>query len=85
MLMEALNADAIDAGSVGDAPFVSGIASAIAMRAVSVTQADGAVTSLVVPHDSPIHTVADLRGRSIATLRGQTGHFLVLAALDAPG
>jgi sulfonate transport system substrate-binding protein len=85
MLLEALNADAIDAGSIGDAPFVSGVASAIAMKAVSVTQADGAVTSLVVPHNSPIHTVADLRGRSIATLRGQTGHFLVLAALDRAG
>jgi sulfonate transport system substrate-binding protein len=85
MLLEALNADAIDAGSIGDAPFVSGVASAISMRAVSVTQADGAVTSLVVPHNSPIHTVADLRGRSIATLRGQTGHFLVLAALDRAG
>ncbi len=85
MLMEALNADAIDAGAVGDAPFVSGVASGIAMRAVSVTQADGAVTSLVVPHNSPIHTVADLKGKSIATLRGQTGHFLVLAALDRAG
>ncbi|MEJ1976384.1 MAG: ABC transporter substrate-binding protein [Acetobacteraceae bacterium] len=85
MLMEALNADAIDAGGIGDAPLVSGIASAIPMRAVSVTQSDGAVTSLVVPHDSPIHTVAALKGRSIATLRGQTGHFLVLAALDRAG
>ncbi len=85
MLMEALNADAIDAGGIGDAPFVSGIASAIPMRAVSATQSDGAVTALVVPGASPIHTVSDLKGRTVATLRGQTGHFLVLAALQAAG
>lgn len=85
MLMEALNAGAIDAGGIGDAPFVSGIASAIPMRAVSVTRSDGAVTAVVVPGASPIHAVADLKGRSVATLKGQTGHFLVLAALHRAG
>ena len=85
MLMEALNANAIDAGGIGDAPFVSGIASAIPMKAVSATRADGAVTALVVPSGSPVQSVADLKGRSIATLKGQTGHFLVLAALRQAG
>jgi sulfonate transport system substrate-binding protein len=85
VLMEALNAGAIDAGGIGDAPFVSGIASAIPMKAVSVTKSDGAVTALVVPGNSPIHSVADLKGRSVATLKGQTGHFLVLAALQRAG
>ena len=85
MLLEALNAGAIDAGSVGDAPFVSAVAAAVLAKAVSVTKADGAVTACVVPHDSPIRTVADLKGKRIATLRGQTGHFLVLAALDRAG
>jgi sulfonate transport system substrate-binding protein len=85
MLMEALNAGAIDAGSVGDAPFVSAVASAIPIKAVSVTRADGAVTALVVPRDSAIRIVADLKGKKIATLRGQTGHFLTLAALDKAG
>ncbi len=85
MLMEALNAGAIDAGGIGDAPFVSGIASAIPMRAVSATRSDGAVTALVVPGASPIRAVADLKGRTVATLKGQTGHFLVLAALRRAG
>ncbi|WP_158743899.1 ABC transporter substrate-binding protein [Acidisphaera sp. L21] len=85
MLMEALNAGAIDAGSIGDAPFASGIASAIPMKAVSVTKSDGAVTALVVPSNSAVRTIADLKGRSIATLKGQTGHFLVLAALQKAG
>jgi sulfonate transport system substrate-binding protein len=85
MLLEALNAGAIDAGSVGDAPFVSAVAAAIPVKAVSVTRADGAVTACVVPRDSTIQSVPDLKGKRIATLRGQTGHFLVLAALDRAG
>ncbi len=85
MLMEALNAGAIDAGGVGDAPFATGVASGIPMKAVSAVRSKGEVTALVVPAGSPIHTVRDLKGRSIATLRGQTGHFLVLAALDHEG
>ncbi|MGI4942813.1 MAG: ABC transporter substrate-binding protein [Janthinobacterium lividum] len=83
--MEALNAGAVDAGSVGEAPFVFGIASAIPMKALSITCSDGVVTALVVSAASPIGTVTDLKGRSIATLVGQTGYFLVLAALQRAG
>ncbi|HWK45224.1 MAG TPA: ABC transporter substrate-binding protein [Stellaceae bacterium] len=85
MLLEALNAEAIDTGGVGDAPFASAVASGIPMKAVSATRADGAVTALVVPGASPVRSVSDLKGRTIATLRGQTGHFLVLAALRRDG
>jgi sulfonate transport system substrate-binding protein len=85
MLLEALNAGAIDTGAVGDAPFTSAIAAGVPARAVSATRSDGAVTALVVPKESPVHTVAQLKGRTIATLRGQTGHFLVLAALEQAG
>ncbi len=81
MLLEALNAGAIDIGDIGDAPLISAIAAAIPMKAVSVVRSDGAVTAVVVPAASPIQDVAGLKGRRIATLRGQTGHYLVLAAL----
>jgi sulfonate transport system substrate-binding protein len=85
MLLEAINAGAIDTGSVGDAPLVSGLAAHIPIKAVAVVQSDAAVTALVVGKNFPIHTVEDLKGRSIATLRGQTGHFLTLAALERAG
>ena len=81
-LLEALNAGAIDAGSIGDAPFAAAVEAGVDLKAVSATRADAAVTAVVVPEASPIRGVADLRGRRIATLRGQTGHYLVLAALE---
>ncbi|WP_458096327.1 ABC transporter substrate-binding protein [Roseomonas sp. WA12] len=85
MLLEALNAGAIDTGGIGDAPFTSAVAAGIPGKAVSAVRSGGAVTALVVPGDSPVHSLADLRGKTIATLRGQTGHFLVLAALEREG
>ncbi len=85
MLLEALNAGAIDLGGIGDAPFTSAVAAGIPMKAVSAVRSDGAVTAVVVPGASPIRDVAGLKGRRIATLRGQTGHFLVLAALRQAG
>lgn len=85
MLLEALNAGTIDMGGIGDAPFTSAIAAAIPMKAISAVRSDGAVTAVVVPAASPIQDVAGLKGRRIAMLRGQTGHFLVLAALRQAG
>jgi sulfonate transport system substrate-binding protein len=85
MLLEALNAKAIDLGQVGDAPFAFALATHIPVKAVAAVQSDGAVTALVVASTSPIHNVADLAGKRIGTLRGQTGHYLVLAALHQAG
>lgn len=78
-------AGAIDTGSVGDARLVSGLAAHVLIKAIVVTQPDAAVTALVVGKDSSIHTVADLKGHSLETLRGQTGHFLTLAAIERAG
>ncbi len=39
----------------------------------------------MVAKDSPIRSVADLKGRSIATNRGSIGHALVLAVIAAQG
>ena len=82
MLLEALNAGAIDTGGIGDAPFTSAVAAGIEGKAVSAVRSGGEVTALVVPGNSAIRSVAELRGKTIATLRGQTGHFLTLAALE---
>lgn len=72
MLMQALiiSAGAINAGGIGYAPFVFGIAASVPMRAVAATKSDGALTALVVPSGYPARTVAHLAGRRVATLTG---------------
>lgn len=39
----------------------------------------------MVPNDSPIHTAADLKGRTVAVNRGSIGHALVIAVTEAQG
>lgn len=85
MLLEALNAGAVDVGQIGDAPLSFAIAGRNRIRVIGAWHSDPALTALVVPAGSPIRSVRDLAGRSVATLRGQTGHYLTLAALKRAG
>jgi sulfonate transport system substrate-binding protein len=84
-LVEALNAGAIDAGVVGDAPFTFGFASGVPMRAIAARRSTQQGTAIVVRGDSPAHAFTDLKGKKIATTRGSIGHFLILAALRRAG
>jgi sulfonate transport system substrate-binding protein len=84
-LLEALNAQAIDAGGAGDAPTTFGLAAGAPARIVAAYRADPWSTAMVVPADSPLRNAGDLRGKRIGTGRGSIGHALVLAALKANG
>jgi len=86
-LLEALAAGAVDAGGVGDAPFVFAYAAGDKIKAVGATRAagGGGGTALLVRADSPIHSPADLKGKRIATGRGSIGHYLLLRVLDRAG
>jgi sulfonate transport system substrate-binding protein len=84
-LLEALNADAIDLGFAGDAPTTFALAAGVPAHIISPTRSSGASTAIMVPDSSPIRSVADLKGRKIATNRGSIGHALVLAVIEAQG
>ena len=84
-LLEALSASAVDVGGVGDAPFIFAYASGGGkLRAVQATRtaAGGSSVAIVVPPSSPLRTVAELRGRKVATGRGSVGHYVLLRVLD---
>ncbi|PCF95539.1 ABC transporter substrate-binding protein [Vreelandella nigrificans] len=84
-LAEALNAGAIDAGIIGDAPLLFALAAGADIKAIAVNQSDPYGTAVLVNGDSAIETVEELRGRNIATGRGSIGHYVALRALDAHG
>ena len=85
-LGEALNAGAVDIGALGDAPYVFALGAGAPLKVVSITHAVGRfTTALLVPKDSPIKTVADLKGKRIVTGRGSIGHFLAIKALREAG
>lgn len=85
-LGEALNAGAVDIGALGDAPYVFALGAGAPLRVVSITHANGRFsTSILVPKNSPLNSVADLKGKRIVTNRGSIGHFLVIRALQDAG
>ncbi len=84
-LLEALNAGAIDTGIGGDAAFIFSIGSGAAIKAIGAQRYEGPGPVLVVRAGSPIHSLADIAGKRIATPKGSVGHNLILAALEAHG
>lgn len=85
-LGEALNAGAVDVGALGDAPYVFALGAGAALKVISITHVDGRyTTALIVRNDSPIKSVADLKGKRIVTGRGSIGHYLAIRALNEAG
>ena len=84
-LLEALNAGAVDVAWAGDAPSTFALANGTPARIVSAHRSNGAGTAILVKPESPIRSVADLKGKSVATGRGSIGHALVLSALRSAG
>jgi sulfonate transport system substrate-binding protein len=84
-LGEALNAGAIDVGGLGDAPLIFAYAAGARVRAVAATRSTPIDLAIIVPDGSPIKSVADLKGKRIATTRGSIGHYLAIATLEHAG
>lgn len=84
-LGEALNAGAVDAGIIGDAPLLFAQAGGAQVKAIAVAKSDAYGTALLVNSDSPLKSAQDLKGKSIATNRGSIGHFVALKALASVG
>jgi len=84
-LAEALNAGAVDAGIIGDAPLIFSLAAGSQVKAVAVSKSVPAGLAVLVRPDSPIKTAADLKGKSIATGRGSIGHLQALKTLEQAG
>ena len=82
-LVEAINAGDVDVGTVGSTPPIMAQAGA-APSVVYVAYAPRLVKSyaIVVPKDSPVKDLRDLKGRKIAFAKGSQGHLFVLKAMQ---
>jgi len=84
-LMEALNAGAVDFGTAGEAPPIFAQAASPELRYVGTEPPAPRGEAILVPKDSPVRSVADLRGRTLALNKGSNVHFLVVRALERAG
>lgn len=84
-LSEALNANAVDFGPIGDAPLLFTLAAGSRVKAFAANRSDAYGTAVLVRPDSALKTASDLKGKRIATNRGSIGHFVTLKALASAG
>jgi sulfonate transport system substrate-binding protein len=85
VLLEGLNVGSIDFGSVGEAPPVFAQAAGAGLVYVANEPPSPSSEAIVVPGNSPLRLLADLRGKKIALNKGSNVHFLLLKALEKAG
>ncbi|KOX17689.1 ABC transporter substrate-binding protein [Streptomyces sp. NRRL F-6491] len=84
-LLEAVNAKAVDIGSVGNTPPVFAAGAGSKITVVAASHGDPAGEAILVPKDSPLRTARDLRGKKVAVAQGSSAHFQLVASLAKAG
>jgi sulfonate transport system substrate-binding protein len=82
-MLEAMAAGSVDYGAVGDTPpiFAQAAGAAIVYAGQPVTNGQG----ILVAQNSPIRTIADLKGKRVGFTRGSSAHNVVVQALEKTG
>jgi sulfonate transport system substrate-binding protein len=84
-LLQALQADAADIGIASDQAVANAVAADAPIKAVALSASAPAGFKLLVPADSPLRSVADLRGKQIGVFKGSAGEAFVFGALEKAG
>jgi DNA-binding NtrC family response regulator/ABC-type nitrate/sulfonate/bicarbonate transport system substrate-binding protein len=81
-LVTAFEGDRLDIGMVGDGPSVLAQAARLPIVYLAAETLSPEREAIVVPAESPIQSVSDLRGRSVVVSRGSNANYLLLRALE---
>src|SRR5258707_3951312 len=85
-LLEAINTDNVDFGAdVADTVPLFAQAAGAKLAYVAEESASPSAQAILVAAESPIKTLADLKGKKVAVTKGAGSHYLLLAALAKAG
>jgi sulfonate transport system substrate-binding protein len=84
-LLEALNVGAIDFGVAGEAPPIFAQAAGAPLVYLANDPPAPRGEAILVPKESPLRSVADLRGKKIVLNKGSNVHYLLVRALEQAG
>ena len=84
-ILEALAVGSLDFGFTGDTPPVFAQAAGKDIWYVGLEPPKPTSSAILVPQNSPIRTLADLKGKRIGFQKGSSSHYLVLRAVDKAG
>ncbi|MEH2181937.1 sulfonate ABC transporter substrate-binding protein [Nostoc sp.] len=84
-LMEAMNVGKIDIGSVGETPPIFAQAAGAKIIYLAGRRLDpnsGKGSAVVVPKNSPIKTLAQIKGQKVVFQKGSASHYFIIKALE---
>ncbi|WP_336749528.1 sulfonate ABC transporter substrate-binding protein [Pantoea vagans] len=84
-MLEGLNIGSIDLAATGDAPPTFAQAAQADLVYLGHSPANPKTEAIVVPADSPIKSVADLKGKRVALNKGSDVNYLLVTALEQAG
>jgi sulfonate transport system substrate-binding protein len=84
-LLEGLNVGSIDFGTVGEAPPIFAQAAGADLVYIGNEPAAPAAEAVIVPKNSPIKSVAELKGKKVAINKGANAHYLLVKVLEKAG
>ncbi|MEH7307834.1 aliphatic sulfonate ABC transporter substrate-binding protein [Neobacillus drentensis] len=82
---EAMAANRLDFGAVGNSPVVAGQAANIQFKEIANVSDGLKGNAILVSKDSPINTLNDLKGKKIAVAKGSSGFNVLYRALEKAG
>ena len=83
--MEAMNAGAIDITAGSSTSSIAALAAGVPMVVFAYQAMSPQSEAILVPRNSPIRTLRDLEGHTVAVNRGGTGEYLLMRALATNG
>ena len=84
-LLEAINVGAIDFGNTGEAPPIFAQAAGAPIQYIAYEPPAPKGEAILVPKDSPLKSVADLKSKKVALNKGSNVHYLLVKALKKAG
>jgi sulfonate transport system substrate-binding protein len=84
-LLEAINVGSIDVGTTGEAPPIFAQAAGADLVYIGNEPPAPSAEALIVPKDSPVRSVADLKGKKIAVGKGSNANFLLVKLIENAG
>jgi sulfonate transport system substrate-binding protein len=84
-LLEALNVGSIDFGIAGETPPIFAQAAGAPLVYLAYDPPAPKGEAILVPKDSPLKSVADLKGKKVALNKGSNVHYLLVRALQQAG
>ncbi|HEY7845189.1 MAG TPA: sulfonate ABC transporter substrate-binding protein [Bradyrhizobium sp.] len=84
-LLEALNVGSIDFGIAGETPPIFAQAAGAPLVYLAYDPPAPQGEAILIPKDSPLKSVADLKGKKVALNKGSNVHYLLVRALEKAG